>query len=100
MSNIDGPAGSFFCCESACLCPNFRVAGADSTGGGDGLADCVMIDPAYDGRVFNIALSDVPETKSDLVSGKYDLPSSKGKTTVAVKIVDMLGEEVLEQKQV
>ncbi len=75
------------------------------------MVDCVMIDSAYDGEVFNITLSDVPERKSDLVKGKYDLPaasggngrrhapaqqaSPKGKTTVAVKIVDMLGEEVL-----
>jgi hypothetical protein len=29
------------------------------------------------------------------VNGKYELPAPKGKTTVAVKIIDMLGEEVL-----
>ncbi|MCE5239789.1 site-specific DNA-methyltransferase [bacterium] len=60
------------------------------------MVDCVMIDPAYDGEVFNIALSDVPEKKADFVEGEYRLPASKGrKTTVAVKIMDMLGEEVL-----
>lgn len=59
------------------------------------MVDTVMIDTAYDGKVFNIALSDVPEKKSDLVEGKYTLPAPKGKTTVAVKIVDMLGEEVV-----
>jgi DNA modification methylase len=59
------------------------------------MVDCVMIDSAYNGEVFSIALSDVPEKKSDLVSGSYALPAPKGKTTVAVKIVDMLGEEVL-----
>ena len=59
------------------------------------MVDCVMIDPAYDGEVFNIALSDVPEKKSDLVEGTYELPAPKGSTTVAVKIIDMLGEEVL-----
>jgi adenine-specific DNA-methyltransferase len=59
------------------------------------MVDCVMIDPAYDGNVFNIALADVPEKKSDFVQGKYELPAPKGKTTVAVKITDMLGEEVL-----
>ena len=56
------------------------------------------IDPAYDGHVFNIALSDVPERKDDLVQGTYELPAPKGKTTVAVKIVDMLGEEVVETR--
>ena len=54
-----------------------------------------MIDPAYDGQVFNVALSDVPEKKSDLVGGKYELQAPDGKTTVAIKIIDMLGEEVL-----
>ncbi len=59
------------------------------------MVDVVMIDPAYDGQVFNVALSDVPERKSDLVSGRYELPAPRGETTVAVKVIDMLGEEVL-----
>jgi adenine-specific DNA-methyltransferase len=59
------------------------------------MVDCVMIDPAYNGKVFNVALSDMPEKKTDLVAGKYELPAPKGETTVAVKIIDMLGEEVL-----
>jgi len=54
-----------------------------------------MIDPAYDGQVFNVALSDVPERKTDLVAGRYELPAPNGDTTLAVKIIDMLGEEVL-----
>ncbi|HEX9659587.1 MAG TPA: site-specific DNA-methyltransferase, partial [Rhodothermales bacterium] len=64
------------------------------------MVDCVMIDASYDGQVFDIALSDVPERKADLVKGTYELAPPKGKTTVAVKIVDMLGEEVLVTKQV
>jgi len=59
------------------------------------MVDCVMIDPAYNGEVFNVALSDVPEKKNDLVEGSYILPAPDGSTTVAVKIVDMLGEEVI-----
>lgn len=59
------------------------------------MVDCVMIDPAYDGNVFNVVLADVPEKKTDLVEGKYEFPSRQGETTVAVKIIDMLGEEVL-----
>jgi len=59
------------------------------------MVDSVMIDVAYNGEVFNIALSDVPEKKSDLVKGKYELDAPKGEATVAVKITDMLGEEVL-----
>jgi adenine-specific DNA-methyltransferase len=64
------------------------------------MVDCVMIDPAYNGKVFNVALSDVPERKTDLVSGTYELAAPEKRTTVAVKIVDMLGEEVLVQDRV
>lgn len=64
------------------------------------MVDTVMIDPAYNGQVFNIVLADVPERKDDLVAGKYSLDAPKGKTTVAVKITDMLGEEVLEMKSI
>lgn len=59
------------------------------------MVDSVMIDPAYDGKVFSIALTDLPEKKADLVEGSYVLPAPEGETTVAVKITDMLGEEVL-----
>ena len=59
-----------------------------------------MIDTAYDGKVFNVVLSDVPEKKTDLVQGSYELPAQSGETTVAVKIIDMLGEEVLFVKAV
>jgi hypothetical protein len=59
------------------------------------MVDCVMIDTAYDGNAFNICLSDVPQKKSDLVAGQYELPAPKDTTTVAVKMVDMLGEEIL-----
>lgn len=43
-----------------------------------------------------IALSDVPEKKTEYVQGRYELPVAEGETTVAVKVVDMLGEEVVE----
>lgn len=64
------------------------------------MVDCVMIDAAYNSEVFNIQLSDVPEKKNDLVSGRYELSAQKRKTTVAVKIIDMLGEEVLTIEEV
>ena len=64
------------------------------------MVDCIMIDPAYDGQVFNIALTDLPEKKTDLVEGSYIFPAPDGETTVAVKITDMLGEEVLVTIQV
>ena len=59
------------------------------------MVDCVMIDPAYDGRVFNVAIWDVPDKKTDLVNGTYELPVPSTPTTLAVKIIDMLGEEVV-----
>jgi hypothetical protein len=62
------------------------------------MVDTVMIDASYDGQVFNIALSDVPERKQDLVSGRYELSAPPDGSTVAVKIIDMLGEEVLVTK--
>jgi hypothetical protein len=43
------------------------------------MVDVVLIDTAYDGTapggVFDIALSDVPERKDDLVQGAYRLPA-------------------------
>jgi adenine-specific DNA-methyltransferase len=63
------------------------------------MVDSVMIDSAYDGKVFNITLADVPERKNDLVGGKYVVEAKKS-ATVAVKVTDMLGEEVLVVKQV
>ena len=64
------------------------------------MVDSVMVDTAYDGKVFNVTYSDVPERKSDLVVGEYELDVPKRKTTVAVKITDMLGEEILEAERV
>ena len=59
------------------------------------VVDCILIDPDYDGEVFNIALSDIPEKKADLVNGHYELPALNKACTVAVKIIDMLGEELI-----
>lgn len=60
------------------------------------MVDCVLIDTDYNGSVFNVVLSDVPEKKNDLVVGEYELPLPKKGATIGVKIIDMLGEEVLE----
>lgn len=64
------------------------------------MVDVVMIDLDYDGEVFDIDLSDVPERKDDLVIGHYELDAPEGEVTVAVKIIDMLGEEVLVTKTI
>ncbi|MEO0091912.1 MAG: DNA methyltransferase [candidate division WOR-3 bacterium] len=64
------------------------------------MIDCVLIDTNYDGKTFHIVYSDVPEKKNDLVQGKYEIDIPEKKTRVAVKIVDMLGEEVVVDKEI
>jgi len=65
------------------------------------MVDSVMIDPDYDGEALDVAIYDVPESKNDFVKGAYELPApdSGGPVTVAVKITDMLGEEVFVTKE-
>lgn len=57
--------------------------------------DCVLIDTDYNGRYFDIAESDIPKKKTDLIKGEYALTLPRAGAKVAVKIVDMLGEEVV-----
>jgi hypothetical protein len=57
------------------------------------VVDCVLIDANHNGEVFNVTLADVPERKQDLVAGRYELPAPPTGATVAVKVIDMLGEE-------
>lgn len=65
------------------------------------MIDVVLIDNNYNGKVFNIALSNVPEKKNDLVEGKYEIELPKKKEpTIAVKIIDMLGEELLVTREI
>ena len=64
------------------------------------MVDCVMIDAAYDGKVFNVVFSDVPEKRPTMCWAATRLSAPDGDTTVAVKIIDMLGEEVLFTKDV
>ena len=61
------------------------------------MVDSVFIDHAFDGEVFNVGLADIPERKQDLVGGEYVVarPDSGPARPVAVRITDMLGEEVL-----
>ena len=59
------------------------------------VVDGVLIDTDYQGEVFTVTLADVPERKQDLVQGRYQLPAPPAGARVAVKIIDMLGEELL-----
>lgn len=57
------------------------------------VVDCVLIDAAHDGDIFNVTLADVPARKQDLVAGRYELPAPPAGAVLAVKVIDMLGEE-------
>ena len=59
------------------------------------MIDCILIDTNYDGKTFHIGYCDVPEKKNDLIKAKYELAISESETTIAVKIIDMLGEELI-----
>lgn len=60
------------------------------------IIDSVAIDVNYDGKLFNAEIMDLPN-KKELIKSKYDWEyPKKGKYTVAVKIVDVLGEEYFE----
>jgi len=59
------------------------------------VVDCILIDTQHDGEVFNVALADVPQRKQDFVNGRYELPAPPAGSQVAVKIIDMLGEELV-----
>ncbi|MEZ4618612.1 MAG: site-specific DNA-methyltransferase [Caldilineaceae bacterium] len=70
------------------------------------MVDSVAIDPAYDGKCFRAKVVDVPHKRNDTVSGEYLIAvpttdmTTLSVTTVAVKITDMLGEEVLITKRI
>ena len=64
------------------------------------MIDTVLIDNNYDGKIFRILYSDVPKRRNDLVSGKYEIEVCPATTRIAVKIVDMLGEEVFITQEV
>jgi len=64
------------------------------------MIDCILIDNNYDGNTFHIVFSDVPKKKSDLIEGRYEIEIPDEKTKIAIKIIDMLGEEVLIVKEI
>lgn len=57
------------------------------------VVDGVLIDANHKGEVFNVTLADVPERKQDRVAGRYELPAPPAGAAVAIKVIDMLGEE-------
>ncbi len=64
------------------------------------IVDSVAIDVDYNGKLFNAEIMDLP-SKKEIIKGKYDWDyEKKGKYAVAVKIVDVLGEEYFETFEV
>ncbi len=60
------------------------------------IIDSVAIDVDYNGKLFNAEVMDLPE-KRDVIKAKYSWEyPKKGKYTVAIKVVDVLGEEYFE----
>lgn len=60
------------------------------------IIDSVAIDVDYDGKLFNAEMMDLPE-KKEVISTEYQYSYEKGgKYTVAIKVVDVLGEEYFE----
>jgi len=58
------------------------------------MIDLVLFDLNFDGNVFNISESDVP-LNDELISGVYKFPIPENPSKIAIKIIDMLGEETV-----
>ena len=64
------------------------------------IIDSVAIDVDYNGKLFNAEVMDLPD-KKEVIKAKYEWEYPKqGKYTVAVKVVDVLGEEYFETFEV
>lgn len=60
------------------------------------IIDSVCIDCNYNGELFNADIMDLPD-KKETISGTYECEvDKKGSKTIAVKIIDVLGEEYFE----
>jgi DNA modification methylase len=60
------------------------------------IIDSVAIDVDYNGKLFNAEVMDLPD-KKEVIKAKYSWEyTKKGKYTVAIKVVDVLGEEYFE----
>ena len=57
--------------------------------------DRVYWDADHNGEHFNITGCDIPEKRKDLVKGEYKIALPRPGAKVAVKIIDMLGEETV-----
>lgn len=63
------------------------------------IVDSIAVDTADDGHVFDVDHIDIPERRSDLVAGEYELEPPAGDRPAAVRITDMLGQGILVVEQ-
>ena len=59
------------------------------------MIDTVLIDTNYDGKIFNVKYRDAPPKRDELVQKEYEFPLIDKTHTIAVKIIDILGEEII-----
>jgi hypothetical protein len=60
------------------------------------IIDSVAIDVDYNNNLFNAEIIDLP-TRKEMIKGTYEYEyKTSGKNTIAIKIVDVLGEEYFE----
>ncbi len=57
--------------------------------------ESVEVDSDYDGRVFCPVLADAPQARRAQVEGLYTVPAPAQATTVAVRVIDVLGNEAI-----
>ena len=58
--------------------------------------DYVLIDTDYTEEHFDIVKTDIPEKREDFIKAEYTVSLPRPDARVAVKIIDMLGEETIE----
>jgi hypothetical protein len=59
------------------------------------MVDSIFVDAAFDGTTFSISLADIPARQDDLVKGSYAVRRGHPDRPIAVRITDMLGEELI-----
>ena len=60
------------------------------------IIESVTIDVNYDGKLFNAEIMDLPDKKSEIKAVYEYKYTTTGTNTVAIKIIDVLGEEYFE----
>jgi len=64
------------------------------------IIDTVLIDNDYDGQIFHIVYSDIPQKNYEVIDGEYEIEIPENKTVVAVKIIDILGNETIVTEEI